>query len=97
MASSAQHIAARNDNDLVQRLIAMAEQAGIPNAQQWVESKRGALVSVDLDETPEGVSSIADVHAYAVATYVPALRPGENPAVVTDAQLSEAIELVFNA
>ena len=75
MATSAQHIAARNDNDLLARFIVVAEQLAVPNAQAWVESNRGRLVATDI-----GGTSISDVHAYAVATYVPTPRPGENPA-----------------
>lgn len=89
MATLAQHIAARNDNDLLARLIAAAEQANIPNAQQWAEQHRGELVSANLGDT-----TIADVHAYAVATYAPLPRPGENPAAVTDAQISTAVQAV---
>ena len=87
MATSAQHIAARNDSDLLARFIAVAEQLDIPNAQAWVEQNRGRLVATDIEGT-----TIADVHAYAVATYVPTPRPGENPAAVTDGQLGNAIE-----
>jgi hypothetical protein len=86
VATSAQHIEARDDADLAQRLIAIAEQLDIPNAQMWVASNLGRLVATDIGET-----TIADVHAYAVATYVPTPRPGENPAAVTDTQLEAAI------
>lgn len=86
MATTAQHNAARNDNDLLARLIAAAEQADVPNAQQWVEANRGALVAADIDGT-----TLADVHAFAVAEYEPTPRPGENPAILTDAQLSAAV------
>lgn len=86
MATSAQHIAARNDTDLMARFIAVAEKANVPNAQAWVETNRGRLVSTSVDGT-----TIADVHAYAVATYEPVPRPGENPAAVTDTQLAEAV------
>lgn len=89
MATIAQHIRARNDDDLLERLIAAAERAGLSNAAQWVESNRGRLVSVDLGET-----TVADVHAYAVATYDPGPRPGQNPAAVTDAQLEAAVAAV---
>lgn len=89
MATLAQHIAARNDDDLLQRLIAAAEQAGIPNPQGWAESNRGRLVSV-----PVGDTTLADVHAYAVATYTPTPRPGINPAAVTDEQIAAAIQAV---
>ena len=86
MATTAQHNAARNDNDLFARLVAAAEQAGVPNAQQWVESNRGRLVAADIGDT-----TLADVHAFAVASYEPTPRPGENPAIITDAQLTAAI------
>ena len=89
MATLAQHTAARNDTDLLTRLIAAAEQAGIPNAQQWAEQHRGALVSARIGDT-----TIADVHAYAAATYEPTPRPGENPAAVTDTQIAEAVQAV---
>lgn len=87
MATTAQHNAARNDTDLLARLIAAAEKAGVPNAQQWVETNRGALVAADIDG-----STLADVHAYAVATYDPTPRPGEDAAKITDVQLTAAIE-----
>ena len=90
MASTADHIAARNDTDLLQRLVAAAEQAGIDGAQAWVEANRGRIIAAKIT----GDTTIADVHAYAVATYEPAPRPGENPAAVTDPQLAEAIQAV---
>jgi len=90
MATLAQHTAARNDNDLLSRLIAAAEQAGIDSPQAWAEANRGALVAAKID----GDTTVADVHAYAVATYEPTPRPGENPAAVTDAQIIEAVEAV---
>lgn len=91
MATLSQHIAARNDDDLAERLVAAAEQAGVPQPAQWVEQHRGRLVSV-----PIGDTTVADVHAYAVATYNPTPRPGANPAAVTDAQLAQAVDAVFN-
>lgn len=91
MATLSQHIAARNDDDLAERLVAAAEQAGIPQPEQWVEQHRGRLVSV-----PIGGENLADVHAYAVATYSPPPRPGANPAAVTDALIAQAVDAVFN-
>ena len=90
MANTAEHLAARNDNDLLQRFIAVAEQKGVPNAQAWAESNRGRLVAVDIDGT-----SVATVHAYAVATYTPTPRPGVNPAGVTDTHLAAAVDALF--
>lgn len=92
MATIAEHIAARNDNDLLQRFIAAAERAGIESAQYWAEANRGALVKADLGET-----TVADVHAYAVSQYEPTPRPGEDPTLVTDAQIEAAVAVVRGA
>lgn len=90
MATIAEHIAARNDLDLLERFVAAAERAGIPDPQAWAEANRGRLVAADLGET-----TVADVHAYAVANYTPTPRPGQNPASVTDGQLEQAVAAVF--
>ena len=90
MATLAQHIAAKNDHDLLPRLIAAAEVAGIPAAQQWVEQRVGQLVSADVAEG----QSVADVHAYAVASYAPTPRPGADDTKITDAHISAAVAAV---
>lgn len=90
MATIAEHMAARNDNDLLQRLIAAAERAGIPSPQAWAEMNRGAIVSV----TAEG-TTLADLHAYAVASYEPTPRPGEDDTKVTDPQVEAAVAAVL--
>lgn len=87
MATLAEHIAARGDRDLMERVAAAAEKNGIPNARQWAEQNMGAIVSTTLD----GDTSVADVYAYAVATYEPTPPPGLNPAAVTDPQIVEAV------
>lgn len=84
-ATLAQHIAARNDTDLLARVVAAAEQANVPNPQQWAEQHIGSIVAAEL----AGDTSIADVHAYAVSQMPP--RPGLNPAAVTDDQIREAV------
>ena len=89
MATIAEHITARNDNDLLARLVAAAERAGIDSPQAWAEAHRGALVSTDIGET-----TVADVHAYAVTTYQPTPRPGQDPGKVTDAQIEAAVAAV---
>lgn len=89
MATIAEHIAARNDLDLLERLVAAAERAGITDPQAWAEANRGRLVAADLGET-----TVADVHAYAVANYTPTPRPGQDPASVTDAQIEAAVAAV---
>lgn len=88
-ASSADHIAATRDADLLARFIAVAEMEGVDNAQQWAESNRGRLVASPVDS--EG-STVSSVYAYAVSTY--AGRPGENPALVTDDQIRAAVNAV---
>ncbi len=94
--TTAQHIVARNDEDLKERLVAVAEQAQIPNASQFVDMNMGRLVSTPID----GSSTITTVHAYASqvrAEAVAQLPPpaGKNPAAVTDTQLSAAIQAVW--
>ena len=93
MATLAQHIAARNDNDLLARFVAAAEVTGIDNPQGWAEQHRGELVAAKVD----GESAVSDVHAYAVSTYQPTPRPGANPAAVTDDQIKAAVQKVREA
>lgn len=93
MATTAQHIAARGDSDLLQRLIATAEMEGIPSAANWVQSNMGRLISTPV----EGEQNIADVYAYAYETrqqQVSALPPlpGVNPGAVTDEHMKTAIQ-----
>lgn len=91
MATQAQHIAARNDGDLLARFIAAAELAGIPNAQAWAETRRGALVSQPVQDG----KAVADVHAYAVASY--GGRPGQDATKVTDEHVAQAVQAVHAA
>lgn len=92
MATLAEHIAARNDADLLARFVAAAEMAGIDNPQGWAEAHRGEIVCAKIGDT-----TVSDVHAYAVATYQPTSRPGANPAAVTDQQIIAAVNAVREA
>lgn len=92
MPTIAEHIAARNDQDLRERFVAAAERSGIDAPAHWVDSQMGRLVSADI-----GGTSTADVHAYAVATYEPTPRPGQNAAAVTDPQIEAAVAAVRDA
>ena len=92
MATTAQHIAARNDADLLARLVAAAEMAGIPDAESKVRSQLGALVAVEVG----GGQTVADVHAYAALNRESAVAalpppPGADPSAVTDDQLAVAV------
>lgn len=94
--TTAQHIATRDDSDLVARLVAAAEQAHIPNPDQFVRGNVGKIISTEI----EGATTITAVYAYAAAvreTAVAALppKPGANPAAVTDTQLAQAIQAVW--
>lgn len=95
--TTAQHIAARDDEDLRARLLAAAEQAHIDNLDTFVAMNIGRLISTPVD----GDSTITTVHAYAnevrgaaVAALPPS--PGLNPAAVTDVHLAAAIQAVWN-
>lgn len=95
MATTTQHINARNDQDLMDRFVAAAEQHGIGGAAQWVQTNMGKLVNT----TVEQGQSVADVHAYAKETrdrYVAATPepPGRDLGAVTDTHLATAIQAV---
>ena len=82
----------------MERFVAAAEQAGVPDAQRWVEFQIGQLVTIPV----EGTQTVADVYAYASETrqqQVAALPPlpGLNPGAVTDAHLAAAIAVVNTA
>lgn len=94
--TTAQHIAARDDEDLVARLVAAAEQAHIPEPAQFVRTNIGKIISTPI----EGTSTITTVYAYAAQVRADAvaqlpLPAGINPAAVTDAQLTSAISAVW--
>lgn len=95
MASTTQHINARNDPDLLDRFVAAAEQAGLDNASAWIQSNMGRLVTVDVADG----QTVADVHAYAAENrdnYIAATppRPGANLGAVTDTHLGAAIAAI---
>lgn len=92
-------IAAKQDNDLRERAIAVAASLGIPNPQPFIEQHAWELASADVDD--QG-STIASVYEYA-ETQATQKRsdlerqlaeiesPGRNPAAVTDAHLEHAV------
>lgn len=90
MATLAEHIAARSDQDLLARITAAAEVAGIPAPAHWASTHAGQIVSTDV----EG-SNLATVHAFAVSQYEPTPRPGEDPSRVTDSQIEAAVAAVL--
>ena len=84
-------IAAAADADLRARVQAAAEAHGLGSG--WADSQMGRLVAIAI---PAGglTATIADVYGYAVSTYKPTPRPGQNPAAVTDEMIFEAIDVV---
>lgn len=98
MATTNQHISARNDPDLLARFVAAAEMLGVDNASQWVQENMGRLVATEVDAG----QSVADVHAYATLvrnTYIAATpeRPGLSLSAVTDSHMATAIQAVASA
>lgn len=90
MSTIAEHIAARNDTDLQQRLIAAAEMHGVADPARWVTENLGALVCANIDGT-----TLADVHAFAVVDKgEPPLSAGADPAFVTDDQVKAAVSAI---
>jgi len=102
MPSTSEHIAARDDLDLQMRLIAAAEQMGVPNAQSAVVTNLGSLISHTVTVNGED-TSLAKVHAYAAGVRrdllasEAAMPPGLNPGAVTDDHLRAAIEAVVQS
>lgn len=97
MATTADHMAARGDQDLLNRFIARAEMLGVENASSWVQSNMGKLVG----QVVEQGQTVTDVYAYASKVrreYVEATpeRPGENLGAVTDNHLQTAIQAILS-
>ena len=98
MATTADHMAARSDPDLLARFVARAEQLGVEKASDWVQARMGSLVTQAVD----GTQKVTDVYAYAANVrrgYIEATppRPGENLGAVTDSHLETAIQALYNA
>lgn len=98
MSTTAQHINAKSDQDLLERFVAAAEILGVPNAVGWVYENLSGLITAQVD----GTQKVSDVHAYASevrASYVAATPPlpGKNLGAVTDAHLTTAIQSLLPA
>lgn len=96
--TTAQHIATRDDENIRARLVATAEQAHVPEPESFVRQNIGRIISTPISQ--DG-TTITTVHAYAAGQYQAALdalppAPGLNPAAVTDAQLTAAVQAVWN-
>jgi len=100
MPTTAEHIAARDDGDLRNRLVAAAEQLGILSPAAAIDGQLGRIVSTPITVAGQE-TTVTAVHAYANAVrseYLSdtrALPPGLNPGAVTDDHLRAAILAVF--
>ena len=83
---------AADDQNLRDRLISAAAEAGIPNPHQWVDTNARQLASAPISEG-NVTDSIASVYAYAVTNRTP--PAGADPAAVTDAYLRHAVQEVL--
>lgn len=67
--TTAQHIAARDDEDLKARIIAAAEQAHLPEPENFVRMNLGKIISTPVSSG----ATITSVHAYTSTTYAAAV------------------------
>ena len=106
-----EHIAAREDRDLVDRFIAAAEKAGVPDARLRVMESLPSLIAIPIIVNGEE-TTVTHVHAYAASVrreYLAevqaahesaladprALAPGLNPGAITDDHLRAALAAVL--
>lgn len=96
MTTLAEFTAAATDPDLRDRFVAAAQEAGIPNAEYWVEANRGNLTRASVGDTGDTAATVASVYAYAWNVYQETAppKPGANPAAVTDDHIRHAVAAV---
>ena len=97
MTTLAEFTAAATDPDLRARLIAAAQEAGIPNAEYWVDANRGGLTRANVGDAGDANATVASVYAYAWNVYRETLPkpPGQNPGAVTDDHIRHAVGAVL--
>ena len=88
MASLSDISAAARDQDLTDRFISAAAEAGIASPESWVMQNSRRLVSSTV--SAESQEMIADVYAFARHSRPPA--PGANPAAVLDSYIRSVVE-----
>ena len=101
MTSTAEHMAARDDRDLIDRFIAAAELLSIPEARTVIVDALPALISQQIEVNGES-TTVASVYAWAsserrkILASDAALPPGRNPSAVTDDHLRAAVLAVLS-
>lgn len=88
--TSAALIAAAEDNDLYERIVALAAQAG--HSEQDVRAMRRQIVAANVSDNGD---TVASVYQYALLNYEPKPTPGEDPSAVTDDQIRYAIDQIL--
>ena len=96
MTTLAEFTAAATDPDLSARFIAAAQEAGIPNAEYWVDANRGGLTRASVGDAGDEAATVASVYAYAYNVYRQTAppKPGANPSAVTDDHIRHAVAAV---
>lgn len=84
---------AAQDPDLWTRIEAAAAEIGVTSAR--AADRLREIVATPF--TADATDSVASVYEYAASTYEPPLRPGQNPAAVTDDHIRTAVARVFAA
>lgn len=92
-ASSIDIINASQDNNVLQRLIAIGSTFEEPISQGDIEMRRTRLAAAPVDS--DG-NTVASVFAFALASYEPIPAPGEDTSKLTDNQLKHALSTVFD-
>ncbi|AVR56926.1 hypothetical protein PBI_TRISCUIT_53 [Microbacterium phage Triscuit] len=92
MARTDQHMAARGDQDLLNRFIAKAEMMDIENASGMIQGNMAKLINTVVADGQK----VSDVYSYAAESrqaYIDAtpLPAGQNLGAVTDAHIETAI------
>ena len=90
-------IQAAADTHLRDRFIAAAQEAGVPQAEFWVDQNRGDLTRSSVGDPGNADATIVSVYAYAAAVYKQTAPPppGFDPAAVTDNHIRAAIQNVI--
>lgn len=88
ITTSADIIGASQDNDLIDRIAAIAAQEGVQNEGAFA---RGQIRSIVSRKVTDSGDTLASVHAYAVASHKPTPAPGADPSKVTDEMIRTAV------
>lgn len=97
MTTLEEFIQAASDQNLRERFVAAAQEAGVLNPEIWVDSNRGELTRARVSDAGDATATIVSVYAYAWNVYKQTLPkpPGANPGAVTDDHIRYALRQVL--